>query len=251
MAMCYSQLWPSCYGYAGNGCGWLQCKECLLQLLPYRLSPRSCECSNSLGVSVDTSIITIQKSRRSIRISQVAGTGSFTHQDFEYLLRNVRFAHDPLRPDVEIYTAIVSVSVHDGVFTSTTAVTSINVLVANTPPAVLIDGMSDASAVMADGQPAIALFRSGTTLTLFEDTAVVQSVSITLTNPSHSEEQIQLSPLNVPSTITVSGDETSIVLTGPASPADFSQALTDSTLSYHYPPMESILGGERPDFTTR
>lgn len=190
-------------------------------------------------------------SRHSIRISQVAGTGSFSQQDFQDLLRNIRFAHDPLRPSVEQYTAFVSVSVHDGVFTSTVAVTSIDVFIVNTPPAVLINGASNASAVMVDGEAVITLFRSGTIVTLFEDSAVIQQVSITLTNPSHSDERIQLSPLNVPSTISIAGDESRIMLTGPASPVDFSQALTDSTLHYQYPPMESILGGDQPDFTTR
>lgn len=200
-------------------------------------------------MSVDASIITVQKSRHSIRISQVAETGIFSHQHFEYLLRSIRYAHDPLRPSVEQYTASVSVSVHDGVFISVMAVTSIDVFIANTPPTVLLNGARNASAAMADGEATIPLLPFGATL--FEDSTIIQQVLITLTNPSHSAEQIRFSELNVPASINVTSDESSIVLTGPATPADFSQALTDSGLYYVYPPMESILSGDRPEFTPR
>jgi hypothetical protein len=202
-------------------------------------------------VSTDPSILTIQKSRHSIRISQVVETGFFSHQDFEYLLRSIRYAHDPVRPPVERYTAFFSVSAYDGVFTSVPAVTIVDVLVVNTPPAVLINGASNASAVMADGEATIKLLDSGTIVTLFEDSTVIREVSITLTNPSHSEELIQLSPINVPSSISVLNNGSEVVLIGPATPVEFSQALTDSTLFYQYPPMESILQGNRPHFTPR
>ena len=222
----------------------------MLVLPPCRLSPRSCQCSGSLGASVDPSILTVQKTRHRIRISQ-AGTGSFSHGDFEYLLRSIRFAHDPVRPTVEQYEAFISVSVHDGVFTSIEAVTSVDVFIVNTPPAVLIDGANEASAVMADGEVAIVLLQSGTIVTLFEDSTVIQRVSIMVTNPSHNDEEIRFSPMNVPSNISIVSSGRSVVLNGPASPAEFSQALTDSTLYYRYPAMESILGGDRPEFTPR
>lgn len=201
-------------------------------------------------MSVDPSSITIQKTRHSILISQPP-TGTFSKQDFEYLLRTIRFAHDPLRPPVEQYSAFVSVSVDDGVFRSDLAFTMISVSVTNTGPAVLIDGQTNASAVMFDGEPVITLFGSDVVLTLFEDSSTIQAVSITLTNPRDGAERIRLSPSNIPSNINITMDGSIITLTGPASPVDFSQALTDSTIHYEYPAMESILQGDRPEFTTR
>lgn len=215
-----------------------------------RLSPGSCVCSNSLGVSVDPSLLTIQKTRRTIVISQTSA-GSLTKQDFEYVLRLIRFAHDPMRPNVDQYSAYVSVSVDDGEFRSEPAFTRIDVFITNMPPSILVNGQTNASAVMSDGEPVISLLPAGSMVTLFEDSTTVEEVSITLTNPGHSSEEIRISVDNIPNSINVTADGTTIVLRGPASPVDFDQLLTESTIYYDYPPMASILQGDRPEFTTR
>lgn len=224
-----------------------------------RLAPSFCVCGNDLGLSVDPAILTVQKNRHSILVTQSAAEeeegegGVFSAQDFEYVLRNVRFAHDPERPLVDSYSATVSVLVGDGLLTSNTAVTTIDVTVSNTPPAVFINGETTASAVMADGEGSgISLFQPDTYVELFEDTSTIEEVLIRLTNPSHVEEGIGLSPpSDLPDGITVVNNGSVVVLTGPATPTVFSRVLTDSTLYYRYPAMESILGGDRPVFTTR
>lgn len=197
-------------------------------------------------MSADATVLTLQKTRYSIRISQ-AVAGSSSHQDFEYLLRSVRYAHDPLRPSVDQYSAYVSVSVSDGALTSLVAITTIDVFVTNTPPVVFIDGERNVSAVMLDGEMEIRL---DGVVTLFDDSTRIQQVSMTLTNPSHSDEQIRISPANITG-FTVVSEPNRIVLIGPATPAEFSLVLTESTFYYEYPPMDSILMGDRPDFTTR
>ena len=214
-----------------------------------RLSPRYCTCSNALGVSVDPTIITIQKTRHSIRISQ-ATDASVSRQDFEYLLRSVQFAHDPERPPVDRYSVLISVTADDGSFISEIAFNRIEILVFNIGPIVLFGGLTDVTMMMADGEVEVPLLPSGTVVSLFEDTTTIQNVSITLTNPRESDE-VYISPVNLPSTITVTSDGVKIVLRGPASPADFSQFLTDASIYYRYPPMESILRGDIPEFTTR
>lgn len=205
-------------------------------------------------MSVDPNFLTIQKTRYSILVSQATG-GSYSKQHFEYILRSIRFAHDPTRPQVEQYTAFVTVSVFDGLFRSEPAGTRVEVFVSNFAPTVLINGQTNSTTVMRDGVPTIPLFQSGTAITrveVLEDSLVIQSVSIILTNPSHSDEQIRLSGSNIPETITVNmTNRDIIILTGPATPANFSQALSDSTIYYKYPPMSSILEGDRPDFSTR
>lgn len=209
-------------------------------------------CSNDLGVSVDPSVLTVQKNRHSILVTQTIEGGVFSAQDFEYVLRNTRFAHDPERPLVDLYSASVAVSVTDGLFTSNVAVTTIDISVTNTPPAVFINGETTTRAVMADGEGSIPLFQPDTFVELFEDTSTIEEVLISLTNPSHIDEGVSLSPpSNLPDGITVTNNGSVIILTGPATPTEFSQALTDSALYYQYPAMESILGGDRPDFTTR
>lgn len=177
--------------------------------------------------------------------------GSFSSQDFEYLLRLIRYAHDPERPDVDQYSAHVSVSVDDGEFRSEVAVTRIDVSVTNTPPSVFINSQTSASAVMSDGEPIIRLLPAGSMAMLLEDSDIIEEVSIALTNPSHSGEQIRMATTNTPASINVSAAGNTVTLQGPASPADFSQTLTESIIYYEYPPMESILQGDVPEFTTR
>ncbi len=237
--------------YIWNACSILQ--FLIISFTFYRLSPSFCICGDDLGISVDPTIINVQKTRYNLRFSQTS-SGIFSGQDFEFLLRSVRFAHDPIRPLVDRYSASVSVTAYDETFVSRIAYTDIDVSVFNIPPMVLIDGITDVSAVMTDGEPTISLLRSGVTVTVFEDTTTVERVSITLTNPSHNDEQILISaplPSNFPSSISISSSAGTISFTGPATPADFSQALTDVTILYRYPPMESILQGDEPIFTTR
>lgn len=218
----------------------------------YRVSSRSCECGDDLGVSVDPEIVTAVKTRHSIVMSQPAAAGSVSRQDFEFLLRSVRFAHDPQRPlSVEQYSATVTVTASDGELMSEPAFTEIEVSVTNLPPSVLIS--SPASAVMSDGETSIPLFQPGTDISVFEDTTIIRNVSITLTNPRHSKEQLLIElAADTSSDISLSNStRTNILLTGPASPSNFSQALTDARISFLYPPMESILQGDVPDFTPR
>lgn len=217
----------------------------------HRLDPNFCVCSNTLGVSVDPSILTFQRTRHNIRISQHT-SGIYTHSNFEFLLTNIRFAHDPVRPPVDQYAAYVLVTASDGQLRSEVATTRIDVSISNVAPTVLFGGQTNTSVEMVDGQARISVLASGQLITVFEDTSVITSVSIILTNPSHSNEQITISIPNLPAGITViNNGGSSIILAGPASPVDFSQVLTDATLYYNYPPMESILQGEVPDLTTR
>ena len=216
-----------------------------------RLSPRSCSCGNSLGISADSGVLTIQKSRHSIVISQ-APSGTFSAHQFAYVLRDIRFAHDPVRPPVDQYSAYVSVSAYDGVFPSPLAFTRVDVFIVNIAPSVLINGQTNTGAMMFDGDIRIPIFQSDNVLIL-EDSLTIQEVSITLTNPADVDERLLVSPppTHPTNNYVTSNGATVILFTGPASPADFSQALTETTILFEYPPMQSILQAERINLEDR
>lgn len=208
---------------------------------------------------MDPSLLTLQKTRYSIAISQTP-TGSFSRQDFEYLLRLIRFAHDPVRPEVDQYSAQVGVSASDGEFTSELAFTTIDVSVTNLAPSVLADGLSSADLQVKDGESEVPLLPATMRVSVFEDSQVIEEVTITHTNPhhtvnpGHSGEGLRIAVDSAPSSsinVTVGPDGHTISLRGPASPLEFSQLLTDATIYYIYPAMDSILQGDRPDFDTR
>ena len=202
-------------------------------------------------MSANPRILTLQRTLHSIRITQPEA-GIYGRSSFEFLLRNIRFAHDPVRPPVNEYSAYVRVIASDGQLTSEAAFTKIDVSISNFRPIIFIEGQTNVSVQMSDGQSRIELLRAGEQTTILEDTAVINSISIILVNPSHSNERISIAIPNIPDDIEiVSTGGSSILLVGPASPMDFTLALTNAILYYDYPPMESILQGDVPDFTTR
>lgn len=194
--------------------------------------------------------LTLQRSLHSIRITQPE-SGTYNGSSFEFLLRNIRFAHDPVRPPVDTYSAFVRVTSSDGQLTSEAAFARIDVSISNFNPIIFINGQTNASVEMSDGQTRLELLRAGEQTTILEDTAIVSSVAIILVNPSHPSERISISIPDIPDNMEVVSTGSSIVLVGPASTMDFTLALTGATLYFEYPPMDSILQGEVPDFTTR
>ncbi len=183
--------------------------------------------------------------RYSIVISQ-GPSGTFSAQQFAYMLRNIRFAHDPMRPLMDQYAAYISVSVYDGSFSSPLAFTRVDVFITNIPPTVLIGGRTSTSVLMFDGDTEVRIFQQEDSLMLLEDTLTIQEVSVTLTNPADSEERLRVSPpTNIPGNISITSiNGTTVLFTGPASPVDFSQALTETVIFHEYLPMQGILQGE-------
>ena len=170
---------------------------------------------------------------------------------FEYLLRNIRFAHDQSRPDTTQYLSFVSVTVSDGIFTSPVATTQITVSVINQAPQVLIAGANSFDLIMRDGDASLSL--TPAEISIIEDSSVIDSVSIELTNPQHPEERLALNTSSLPASISaaISDDGLTITLTGPASPGDFEQAALSPLVVYSYSPMSSILQGDIPNFMQR
>ena len=203
-----------------------------------------------MGVSSNPRYLTIQRTFHSISITQPAA-GTYNLSSFEFLLRSVRFAHDPARPPVSRYSARVLVTASDSLLTSQPAATRIDVSIANFSPVVFIEGRTSATVEMGDGQTVVQLLRAAQQTTVLEDTAVINSVSIILTNPIGESESITIDPSSLPATITVVETGVSILLIGPATPAEFTSALTSVILNYTYPAMESILQGDTPNFTRR
>ena len=97
-----------------------------------------CSCSQALS---SPSVLTITRSPLSIRIQQSEG-GTYTHSDFQSILRAIVFEYDPSQPDssVEIYSAQVNVVAHDGVLASPVSSTDIHVAVVNLAPVVILNG---------------------------------------------------------------------------------------------------------------
>jgi hypothetical protein len=167
-------------------------------------------------------------------------------------LRNIRFAHDLERPAPEVtaYEAYVQVSASDGQLSSDVAVSQIVVSIINTPPMVVFGNDTSTEVVMRDGEPIISALQVG--VDIVEDSEIISQVTLTLTNPSHQDERLYaIRGINVSSSITVTNDSSSVTLQGPASLVEFIDALHNIELYYSYPPMDSILQGDIPDFTPR
>ncbi len=177
---------------------------------------------------------------------------------FEFLLQQVHFIHDTTRPSTNEYSALVRVSVSDGVFTSNDSFTHVTVTVDNQPPRLTINGQETQTITLLDGMDIYDFVPVGV-VQILEDSNTISSISIELTNPQHSEERLLLNAANLPDSIngSLSEDGLTITLTGPASPMEFAQVLMDNgggpdpLLQYSYPPLDSILQGDVPDFTQR
>ena len=181
----------------------------------------------------------------------------FTSQDlsvdrmmFEYLLRNIRFVHDPSRPASQ-YLSLVRVTVSDGLFTSPVVATHITVSVVNQASRVQIAGADSVAMTMRDGEGSLSLTPAEISIT--EDSSMVASMSIELTNPQHPDERLTLNTSSLPTSLSaaISEDGLTITLTGPASPRVFEQAASMPLVGYSYPPMSSILQGDIPNFMQR
>ena len=209
-----------------------------------------CSCSNTNAVPTRSLFLTITRSATRLHIFQPRD-GVHTFNDFEYVLRNIRFAHDPERPALDItqYEAYVRVSASDGELDSEMAVSQIIVGIINTPPMVVFGNDSMAEIVMRDGEPVIPVLQLGADIV--EDSDTISQVTLTLTNPLHENERLYAVRGNISASITITNGSSSITLQGPASRVEFIDALHNIEVYYSYPPMESILQGDVPDFTPR
>ena len=210
-----------------------------------------CTCSNTNAVPTRSHVITITRSATRLHFFQPQD-GVHTIGDFEYILRNVRFAHDLERPapDVSEYEAYVQVSANDGQLSSEVAASQITVSIVNTPPMVVFGNDTTTEVVMRDGEPVIPALQVG--VDIVEDSETISRVTLTLTNPSHQDERLYaIRGINVSSSISITNDSSSVTLQGPASLVEFIDALHNIEVYYSYPPMDSILQGEIPDFTPR
>ena len=210
----------------------------------------SCSCSNNSPQSTNPRYLTVTRSPTRIEVAQLQD-GSHDFGDFEMVLRDIRFVHDPVRPPTEVteYEAFVSVSASDGELTSDIAVSRIVVSVRNLPPIVVLGNSTATEVVMQDGQPVIPVLQVGADI--IEDSDTISQVILTLNNPFHQDERIYSSGGYVSPSITVTNGSNSVTLSGPASLLDFVEALNNIQVLYSYPPMESILQGDVPDFTPR
>ena len=210
----------------------------------------SCVCSNNLPESTNPLYLTVARSRTRIEVTQTED-GRYGFSDFEMVLRNIHFVHDPARPptDVTEYEAFVSISANDGELTSEVAVSRIVVSISNLPPMVLLDNRTTTEVIMRDGEPVVQVLQVSTDL--IEDSDTISQITLTLTNPLHPNEQIYASGGYISPLITIMNGSNSVTLLGPASLSEFVDALNNVQVYYNYPPMESILQGDRPDFTPR
>ena len=166
-------------------------------------------------------------------------------------MRSIRFVHDPRRPSADVtgYEASVRVSVSDGELTSEVALSRIEVTIANLPPVVTLGNSTTGEIIMQDGKPVIQVVQVGADI--IEDSDTILRVTLMLTNPFHASEQLYALRGNVSPFITVQNGSNSVTLQGPASVPEFINALNSIEVLYSYPPMESILQGDIPDFTPR
>ena len=163
----------------------------------------------------------------------------------------MRFAHDVERPapDITEYEAYFRVSASDGQLSSEVAVSQIVVGISNTPPMVMFGNDTTTEVVMRDGEPVIPVLQVGADIV--EDSETISRVTLTLTNAVHETERLYAIRGNVSSSITITNDSSSVTLQGPASLVEFIDALHNIEVYYSYPPMESILQGDVPNFTPR
>ena len=210
----------------------------------------SCVCRDDLSESTNPLYLTVTRSPTRIEVTQTED-GSYGFSDFETVLRNIRFVHDPARPptDVTEYEAYVAISADDGELLSDIAVSRIVVSISNLPPMVLLNNMTMTEVVMRDGEPVIQVLQ--VSADIIEDSDTISQVTLTLTNPLHPNERIYASGGYVSPLITIINGSDSVTLMGPASLSEFVDALNNIQVYYNYPPMESILQGDRPDFTPR
>ena len=208
-----------------------------------------CTCSNTDAVPIRSHITIIRSATRLHFFQPQDGVHSFS--DFEYILRNIRFAHDVDRPapDITEYEAYVQVSASDGQLSSEVAVSRIVVGVINTPPMVVFGNDTMTQVVMRDGEPVIPVLQVGADIV--EDSETISQVTLILTNAVHETERLYAIRGNVSTSITITNDSSSVILQGPASRVEFIDALHNIEVYYSYPPMESILRGDVPDFTPR
>ena len=217
---------------------------------PYSVRDNFCSCSNTNAVPTRSLFITVTRSATRLHFFQPQD-GVHTFSNFEYVLRNIRFAHDLERPtpDITEYEVYVRVSASDGELSSEVAVSQIVVNIVNTPPMVLFGNDTMTEVVVRDGEPVIPVLQVGADI--IEDSETISQVTLTLSNAMHEDERLYAIRGNVSSLITVTNDSTSITLQGPASLVEFIDALHNIEIYYSYPPMESILQGDVPDFTPR
>lgn len=222
----------------------------MFPLCPYSLRENSCECSNTDSIPTSPLFLTVNRSATSIQVIQPQD-GGYTFSDFEYVLRNIRFAHGPIRPPSEIseYEAVVRVAANDGEHTSEIAVSRIIVTITNSPSVILFGNDSTTEIVMRDGQPVVRVLQVDANI--IEDSDIISHITLTLTNPSHENERLYALGGSASSSISITNGSNSVTLTGPASPLEFAEALNNTDIFYSYPPMESILQGDVPDFTPR
>ena len=201
--------------------------------------------------SDDPEVITIINTRMGDRIQLLqSASGNHPASSFEYMLRSIRFAHGTSRPAGN-YTAFIHVTASDGLLESEVASTQIDVQVLNQAPLVLLDNQTSFELFMRDGQVFLPLLQDTASISIMEDSSIISSLSIRLVNPAHSDERIRLDLSNIPDTMTYEIDHQTLILNGPATPTEFIEAINSLSLEYHYPPMESILQGDVPDFTPR
>lgn len=208
-----------------------------------------CDASFDSVASSTPGVLTVVGSGDSIRLLQTT-SGDIPTSNFEYVLRNIRFAHGPSRPDKD-YTAFIRVTANDGQFGSEVATTRIDVQVSNQAPRVEINDQNIFQVVMQDGDERIPLLPNASSISVIEDSRIINSLSIILVNPAHSDEQIMYNVSDLPSSLTFYINGQSFILNGTATPTEYIDALASLSLEYYYPPMESILQGDIPDFTPR
>ena len=227
----------------------LRLDDCLDSSAPschLQLPQRVCVCADGLQVSQDPNTLSINRTQYSIEVVQ-SESSVLPPVVFTQVLRSVRFEHDPTRPEDSIYTAMVTVTASDGELESDPAVSVISVILTNAVPTILFNGAMELTNEIRDGVTTLPLLPTGTTLTIQEDGTMLESVTLTLTNPRIGSERLEVSELST--SIESSYVGPSLLLMGPANISEFTAVLRE--VRYVYPPMESILMGEAPDFTLR
>ncbi len=217
----------------------------------YSLSVDACECHSDVAENITDDQVLFSRSQNFFSFTSPSQT--MEREIFEYYLRNVNFIHDNTRPPTNQYSAYVRVHASDGTFTSDDSFTNVIITVDNQPPTLTISGQDSQENTLFDGMDIFALAPQGN-MSATEDSGVIGSVSIELTNPQHPDERLFLSSIALPGSISgsVSADGRTITLTGPATASLFAEVLSyTGLLEYSYPAYASILQGDTPDFTQR
>ncbi len=113
-------------------------KPLLLTVVVHHYRMQTCTCGDTLAISTDPETLTVIRGNGIALSIMQPENGTLETTDFLGVLLNIYFEHAPSRPDSNLYSALVTVTVSDGEL-ETMASTVVHVTVVNQAPEILLE----------------------------------------------------------------------------------------------------------------